>query len=207
MMAWGSNSSGQLGINSTISSSNHPVAVTAAGVLAGKTITAIAGGSDHSLALCADGTLAAWGLNDNGQLGNNSTATSLIPINITASGTLAGKRVIAIAAGFSHSLALCSDGSVVAWGEGSNGQLGNGATVSSNVPVAVDTSGILAGKTVTALAAGSVTSVALCADGAVAGWGGYLGYGWTNSSTVPIVAANAGVLAGRTVSSHWPSAT
>jgi len=105
------------------------------------------------------------------------------------------------------SLALCSDGSVVAWGEGSNGQLGNGATVSSNVPVAVDTSGILAGKTVTALAAGSVTSVALCADGAVAGWGGYLGYGWTNSSTVPIVTANAGVLAGRTVSSHWPSAT
>ena len=201
VVSFGENGDGELGNGSTsVFPSSVPVAVNTTGALAGKVVVAITAGYKHSLALCSDGTLVAWGDNYSGQLGNGSTTGSSVPVAVSVTGALSGKTVIGIAAGFDHNLALCADGSLVAWGEGSYGQLGNGGAVSSNVPVAVDATGMLAGRTVTALAAHSFTSLALCADGAVAGWGCYpLGNGGTSSSTVPIVAANAGVLAGRTV--------
>ena len=76
--ASGYNNEGELGNNSNVSSS-VPVAVDASGVLAGKTITLISAGFSHSLALCSDGTLAAWGYNDDGELGNNIVASSSVP--------------------------------------------------------------------------------------------------------------------------------
>jgi alpha-tubulin suppressor-like RCC1 family protein len=77
---------------------------TAPGVSAldGKTVVATAAGYYHSLALCSDGTVAAWGHNGCGQLGDNTTANRRIPVLVnTASGVwaLAGKTVVAIAAG------------------------------------------------------------------------------------------------------------
>ena len=68
---------------------------------------AIAGGGSHSLALCSEGTVAAWGYNDYGQPGNNSTANSSVPV--TSYGVLSGKTVIAIAEGNSHSLAIVAN--------------------------------------------------------------------------------------------------
>ena len=70
--------------------------------LDGKTVTAIAAGDGHSLALTTDGTITAWGWNDFGQA--------------TVPGTLDGKIVTAIAAGELHSLALTDDGTLTAWG-------------------------------------------------------------------------------------------
>ncbi len=169
--AWGDNSAGQLGNNST-TTSRVPVAMDQTGVLAGKTVVTVAAGFWHSLALCSDGTVAAWGWNDYGQLGNNSTTDSPVPVAVTNSGVLAGKTVVAVAAGDRHSLALCSDGTVAAWGSNSDGRLGNNSGADSLVPVAVDRSGVLAGKTVVAIAAGYLHSVALCSDGTVAAWGG-----------------------------------
>ena len=49
-----------------------------------------------------------------------------------------------MAAGAAHSLALCADGTLAAWGENSGGQLGIGSTTDSSLPVAVDTSGVAA---------------------------------------------------------------
>jgi alpha-tubulin suppressor-like RCC1 family protein len=201
--AWGYNSNGQLGNGGTLQS-NVPVAVSTAGVLAGKTITAVATGASHSLALCADGTLAAWGYNYSGQLGNGTTASSKLPVAVSTAGVLAGKTVIAVAAGSEFSLALCSDGTLAAWGNNSAGQLGNGGAVTGNLPVAVSTAGILAGKAVIAVAAGSSHSLALCADGTLAAWGtnssGQLGNGSTTSqANVPVAVFTAGVLAGKTV--------
>ena len=139
--SWGYNSSGQLGNNST-ATSTVPVAVTTTGTpMSGKTITAIAAGSYHSLALASDGTVYTWGYNNYGQLGNNSTTTSYVPVAITTTGVLAGKTIIAIAGGSSHSLALASDGTVYTWGYNNYGQLGNNSTTTSTVPVAVTTTG------------------------------------------------------------------
>src|SRR6267143_1555706 len=74
---------------------------------------AIAAGNYHSLALKSDGTVVAWGDNNDGE--------SMAPANLTG--------VIAIAAGFSHSLALRSDGTVVAWGANGSPQ----STVPANL--------------------------------------------------------------------------
>ena len=70
-------------------------------------------------------------------------------------GVLAGKTVVALAAGGSHSLMLSADGSVAACGTNGSGQLGNGTTTSSNVPVAVNVASLLSGKTLTAISAGN----------------------------------------------------
>ena len=196
--SWGYNAYGGLGNNST---ANSPVPVAVTGALAGKTVTAIAAGSYHSLALTSDGTVYSWGQNTYGQLGNNSTTQSNVPVAVTSTGALAGKTVTAIAAGYSHSLALTLDGEVYGWGNNANGQLGNGGTAQSNVPVAVTSTGALAGKTVTAIVAGYSHSLALTSDGTVYSWGqntyGQLGNNSTTQSNVPVTAT--GALAGRMV--------
>ena len=204
LAAWGANSAGQLGNNASASSSSVPVGVDTSGVLAGKTIIAIAAGNNHSMALCSDGTLAAWGYNSPGSLGNGSMASSKVPVLVDRSGVLAGKAIIAMAAGESHSLALCSDGTVAAWGENAWGQLGDNTLTDRNVPVAVNTTGVLAGKTVTAIGASGAQSLALCSDGTVVSWGanarGQLGNNSTTQSSVPVLVDRTGVLSGKTVS-------
>lgn len=201
--AWGANSYGQLGCNTQQASSRVPLPVDEQGILSGKVVTALSSGYLHSVALCADGTLASWGYNLHGQLGNGGTASSDVPVLVDRSGVLSGKTVVAVTSGPYHNLALCSDGSVVAWGSNLHGQLGNGNTNSSTVPVAVTKSGALAGKSVVALAAGHYQSFALCSDGTVAAWGyneeGELGDGTTTSSLIPVTAG--GDLTGRTVTS------
>src|SRR5690606_4248868 len=105
--AWGANSYGQLGDNSTTSRS-VAVAVSQSGVLEGKVVTSVAVGGEHSLALCSDGTLVAWGRNTYGQLGNSSNLNSKVPVAVLqTSGALAGEAVVAISAGYDFSLALC----------------------------------------------------------------------------------------------------
>jgi uncharacterized repeat protein (TIGR03803 family) len=205
LASWGYNVNGQLG-NNTTTDSSVPVAVTTAGTpLAGRSVVAISAGTNHSLVLCADGTLATWGYNDYGELGNKSITGSSIPVAVTTAGTpLAGKSVVSVAAGSNHNIALCSDGTLVTWGNNANGQLGNNTTTNNDVPVAVITTGtVLAGKTVIAVAAGYSHSLALCSDGTVAAWGdnsyGQLGNNSTTQSNVPVAVSNSGVLAGKTV--------
>jgi alpha-tubulin suppressor-like RCC1 family protein len=204
VMAWGSNSYGQLGDTST-TRRLLPTSIDGTDVLAGKTIVAVAGGYLHSLALCSDGTLAAWGYNVYGQLGNNSNAPSNVPVAVDRSGVLTGKTVIAISAGPFHNLALCADGTVAAWGYNNYGQLGTGDKVASRVPVLVNPPGALAGKQVVAVAAGAYSSFALCADGTLTAWGyneeGELGDGTTSNSTVPVAVDTTGVLAGKQIAS------
>ena len=203
-VAWGDNEDGQLGYGNRPGSS-APVAVLQSGVLAGKTVVAMAAGSEHSLALCSDGTLAAWGNNNYGQLGNASKTPSRVPVAVRQSGFLSGKTVIAVSAGASHNLGPCSDGTLAAWGYNGSGQLGNKSTVSSLVPVAVLQTGALAGKTVTKVSAGSFHSLVLCSDGTAVAWGdnywGQLGNNTRPNSSVPVEVLQSGVLFGKSIMS------
>src|SRR5450759_3831659 len=79
VLAWGSNSSGQLG-NGTTTQSSTPVAVR---LPSGSTVTAIAGGGSHSLALTSTGQVLAWGYNYNGELGNGTITNSSTPVAVS----------------------------------------------------------------------------------------------------------------------------
>lgn len=202
LVAWGFNSTGQLGDSST-TMRDTPVAVRSTGALAGKTVISVAAGISHSLALCSDGTLVAWGWNGYGQLGDNSTTQQNSPVAVTGNGALSGKSVISIAAGEGHSLAICSDGTLVAWGRNSNGQLGDNSTTQRNTPVAVTASGALAGKTIVKAAAGGYHNLALCSDGTLVAWGsngyGQLGDDSTTHRNTPLVITGNGALSEKSV--------
>jgi len=192
--AWGTNNPG-IG-SAAVTHSDVPVAVDTSGILAGKTVVAISVGYDHALALCSDGTVAAWGFRTGIGLPAN-TLGSAVPIAIDMTGVLAGKKVMAVAAGDGHSLVLTTEGKVYAWGSGSSGELGNGSASNSTVPVAVDTTGVLNGKTVVAIAARSNQSLALCSDGTVATWGDIL-LGTSAEQLRPFRMNTQGALVGRT---------
>jgi len=124
-----------------------PVAVDTSGVLAGKTITAIATGAGD-LVLCSDSTLAI-----------SDAKGSLVPVLVDTSGVLNGKTVTEITYNGSGFLVLCSDGTLAAWGNGSAGELGNGQSglkYSSPEPVLVDETGVLSGKQILAITEGAV---------------------------------------------------
>lgn len=196
---WGFNTNGQIGNNST-TEVHVPTAVDTSGVLAGKTVTDISAGQSDTCAV-ASGAAYCWGLNSSGQLGNNSITESHVPVAVDTSGVLAGKTVTAISASGTHTCAI-ADNEPYCWGNNANGRLGNNSTTDSLVPVAVDTSGVLAGKTVTAIAAAGSGTCAI-ANGADYCWGlssnGQNGNNSTASSLVPIAVDTSGVLAGKTV--------
>jgi alpha-tubulin suppressor-like RCC1 family protein len=127
------------------------------------TVTAVAAGAVHSLALTSAGTIYACGRNNFGQLGNGTTTNSPTPVAVTLPG---GATATAVAANEFHSLALTSGGRVYAWGHNAFGQLGNGTTTDSSTPVAVPVPG-----TVTQIAAGWAFNLALTSTGAVYAWG------------------------------------
>jgi hypothetical protein len=157
--AWGHNDRGQLG-NGTNVQSGKPARVKG---LTGKFV-AIAAGVSFALALRSDGTVWGWGDDYQGQLGNGSNDDTTSAVEVTG---LTG-RVVYIACGFNHSLAVMSDGSVWAWGDNGGGALGTKTQgVFQNTPVAVD--GLSSG--VTAVAGGTDQSLALKADGSVWSWG------------------------------------
>lgn len=196
--AWGSGVNGQLGNNSSVNSS-VPVQVKGAGgigVLTG--VVAIAGGGFHSLALKSDGTVWAWGYDEDGELGNNSIASSSsVPVQVVRSdgtGMLTG--VVAIAGGGYHSLALRSR-TVLAWGWGFFGQLGNNGTAAVSAPVQVVGAGGTGRLTsVAAIAGGTYHSLALKGDGTVWAWGrnfsGQLGNNDNIGASVPVQVVGAG---------------
>ena len=180
---WGNNQQGQLG-NGSNTSASTPAQVSG---LSG--VTAITAGGGHGLTLLNNGTVWGWGLNSSGELGNSTTTNSNIPVEVNGSeglinvGTIGA--VTAVAAGDSHSLAVLIDGSVWAWGDNSEGELGNGSTTSSSIP------GVVNGVSgVTAVAAGLTYSLALKSDGTVWAWGensaGQLGNGSTTNSSTPV---------------------
>ena len=143
---WGQNTYGQLG-NGTTSNSSTPVAVSASGVLAGKTIKQISSSGYHSCAIASDDKVYCWGFNNRGQLGDGTTTNSNVPVAVNTSGALAGKTISQLSANGYHTCVIDSDGKAYCWGLGLSGQLGQGTATDSSVPVAVNTSGVLAGKT------------------------------------------------------------
>ncbi|MDW5328856.1 hypothetical protein R6Y94_34275 [Plantactinospora sp. KLBMP9567] len=173
--AWGNNTYGQLGDGTTISRTT-PVPVS---LPAGTTATGLAAGGFHSLARTAAGPVLAWGYNSVGQLGDGSTTSRSTPVPVSLPG---GTTVTSLAAGLLHSLAVTSAGQALAWGSNSVGQLGDGTITNRSTPVSVS---LPAGTTVTAVAGGSVHSLAATSTGLVLGWGRN-NYGQLGNIDIPV---------------------
>jgi alpha-tubulin suppressor-like RCC1 family protein len=151
-------------------------------------VTAVSAGVGHGLALLANGTIRAWGLNSTGQLGDGTTTDHSTPGVVT--GLLS---VRSIAAGGLFSLARLSNGTVQAWGNNSFGQLGNGA-VGPDVFLPAPVTGLTG---VVAIAGGLNHALALLSNGTVQAWGdnsfGQLGIGTAGgNSPTPVTVVGPG---------------
>ncbi len=160
--SWGSNPGGQMGNGTSGSNVLVPVKITIEGGAAG-----ISAGGSHTLVVSKTGAVWAWGATYNGQIGNGSMNGSgtyqRTPYKVALG---AGNVAVAVAAGHTHSLALLSDGSLLAWGSNNNGQLGIGNTSQKSLPQAVP------GLTgITQITGGWDFTFARSSSGAVWAWG------------------------------------
>jgi alpha-tubulin suppressor-like RCC1 family protein len=175
--AWGNNTNGQLGDNS-ITSKRTPVSVLGTT----KTFCQISAGANHTLAIDKNGTAWAWGLNNTGQLGDNSITSKRTPVSVL--GTT--KTFCQISAGTSHTVAIDKNGQAWGWGFNSNGRLGDNSTTSRRTPVSV----LGATKTFCQIATINSHTVAIDKNGQVWGWGannyGQLGDNSTTSRLTPV---------------------
>lgn len=159
LYGWGSNLIGQLG-DSTTTDRNTPTQVSG-GIT---TWRQVAMGDQFTLALRADGTLWAWGNNQNGQLGNGTSTTTPNPLPKQI-GT--ATDWVTIAAGKSHALAINKTGLLYAWGRNFNGQLGDGTNIDRLVPTKIGTA-----TNWFKVAGGDTHSLATRTDGSLYAWGG-----------------------------------
>ena len=93
----------------------------------------------YTCALTTTGQAYCWGLNNQGQLGNNSTTNSRIPVAVQMP---AGVSFQSITAGSLHACALTTEGKAYCWGNNEYGQLGNNSTTNSSIPLAVSSVGV-----------------------------------------------------------------
>ncbi|MCL2164838.1 MAG: hypothetical protein FWH55_10725 [Oscillospiraceae bacterium] len=212
---WGHNGYGQLGDNSVIDRTT-PVAVNATagtGDMADKTITKISTSGFHTCAIDSFGQVYCWGYNYMGLLGNNSYTNQNTPVavNTTAgTGDMAGKTIVQVSTGSSHTCALDSVGYVYCWGANGNGQLGDNSSSQKYTPVAVNTTagtGDMNSKTITQITIGDGWfTCALDTAGQVYCWGqnnyGQLGDNSFTDSLTPVAvntSVGTGVMNGKAI--------
>jgi len=174
---WGDNICGQLGDGTELDKAT-PVDVLALS----SDVKAIDAGFAHTCAVTTSGGVKCWGYNGDGQLGDGTLGSNATPVDVyhLASG------VKAINASLAHTCAVTNTGGLKCWGENGLGQLGDGTTEDSPMPV--DVSGLSSG--VTAVVAGYQHTCALTTTGGVKCWGyndeGQLGNGTTIPEATPV---------------------
>jgi alpha-tubulin suppressor-like RCC1 family protein len=135
VFCWGLDNLGQLGRPATSSClGGEPCSMVPGAVpLLTSSVTQVSTDGAYVCALTAAGAVQCWGDNTNGQLGNGTTTSSTTPVQVV--GLTSG--VTSISTGGGTACAVTGSGGVVCWGQNVLGQLGNGTTASSTVPVGV----------------------------------------------------------------------
>lgn len=134
--------------------------------------------------------------------GSSTGACSIMQPSSTASIAYTGDNLwTQVSSSYQHTCAIDAYGAVYCWGLNDNGQLGNGNTTPSNTPVAVNMSGVLAGRRAKAIVTGYWHTCIIASDDLPYCWGaaGRLGDGAGASSTTPIAVKVDGNLSGKTV--------
>jgi len=187
---WGNGLQGQLGIGAfpvTMSEAllrigSIPTPTKVSGL---EDVVQIACGGDHSCALRADGTVACWGSNAHGELGDGSMTSRVAPVHVNGLDS-----VTELSLGERHSCARLVNGTVRCFGSNTFGQLGDGTTLDHALPVEVPA--LLA----TRIALGQAHTCAIELSGTVRCWGnngdGQLGDGTTKARSLPTKIADLG---------------
>ncbi len=177
LFAYGNNASGNLGNGNTTNASS-PIAVS----IVPSGWSSVQGGGDFSFAIAGNGTIYAWGNDNNGQLGNG-IVSGAVP-NPTQIGNSNNWK--SIFTGTRHAVGIKSDGTLFTWGNNSNGQLGNGTNATSSNPVQVNS----ANANWISASCGDKHTMAIKSDGTLWGWGfnqfGQLGTGNNVDSNIPV---------------------
>lgn len=179
---WGYNGYGQLGNNAS-SDLNSPVQTIAGGI----NWKDVAVGSYHTAGIKTDGSLWMWGGNVYGQLGINNTVHRSSPVE-TISG---GNNWKSVSAGFYHTAAIKTNGTLWTWGYNPYGELGTGNRTNTSSPVQIGT-----GTWWKFVSSGQYNTTAIKSDGTLWVWGlnsvGQLGTNNTNNYSSPVQTASGG---------------
>ncbi|CAI7885621.1 unnamed protein product [Closterium sp. NIES-53] len=129
--AWGRGEDGQLGLGSA----EEQLEPTEVSALAGKRVSALACGADHTTAYSEDSqTLWSWGWGDFGRLGHGHSSDVFLPHAVAS---LCGRPIKHIACGDCHCIAVDANGTAFSWGRNQNGQLGLGTLDDALVPTQI----------------------------------------------------------------------
>ena len=185
---WGFGAYGALGLGIDAMSSSSPVRVNHSGLSTVSTDT----GSWHTCAITENGSVACWGINFEGQIGSDSEIGSPDPVFIE--GYNSSHKAVSIRSGTYHSCAIDTNGDVRCWGQGTEGQLGDGSSSNSLIPVNVS---LPNGVKAIDVALGNEHTCALLTNGSVSCWGtgtwGQLGAGLSlSSSSTPVLTDQLG---------------
>ena len=191
LYTWGRNNYGQTGLGYTSklddnSSGLHPITPARVSIPGTNQLVALSFNQNFSVALDETGSVWSWGYNKNGELGRGDStdicgSSATEPDCILDIGQVDHLTdIVSVSAGYSHTLALRSDGTVWAFGSNNDGELGHGDTNSTTEPVQVLWDGNQP-VTITQISAGSNFSCALDEQGRLWAWGkdnyGQLGQG------------------------------
>ena len=176
LYVWGNNAAGQLGLGD-VAQRLTPTRLVLPEVVVAPVGPIISAGSNHTLAISADGHLFGWGL---GSLtGEGANASRNTPTLVDDNSLW-----VAIDAGPFHSLAINAAGELYAWGQNGSGQLGDGTNIGRGVPIRVGSA-----SNWVEVSAGRFHSLALTADGELYAWGhnvqGQLGNATSANANTP----------------------
>jgi alpha-tubulin suppressor-like RCC1 family protein len=181
---WGNNNYGRLGDNS-ITHRSSPVQT----ISGGTNWKQVGGGGTNTAAIKTDGTLWAWGLNQKGQLGDNSTTSRSSPVQTVSGGT--NWKQVSVG-GNQHTAAIKTDGTLWMWGNNYFGRLGDNSTTDRSSPVQT----VAGGTNWKQVSAGGYHTAAIKTDGTLWMWGknsdGHLGDSSITHRSSPVQTVSAG---------------
>ena len=184
---WGKGSRGMVG-NGQTSNVHTPTIIDL-----GSPVTQIGTLDDAVCWMLASGQVKCVGYNAQGALGDGSTTDRTTPVLVN--GISSDNPATRLTCGYNHCLVVLADGTMKAWGHGTQGQLGDGSASHRYSPVTVNL-GQSAGQPVLSIAAGTYHSLAVLADGTVKAWGynnhGEIGDGTTTNRRNGPVTINVG---------------
>lgn len=164
--ACGSGEYGVLGDGSTASSATPSPVV---GLPHAAKVTALTSSWGGSGALLGNGAYYDWGYNAAGQLGDGSTADSDVPVRVELPAAVRQVSQGGSGPANGQTVAVLANGSVWAWGDNANGQLGDGSRTGADVPVRVR---VPSGVTFASVDSGGYSSYAIDGSGRLWAWGG-----------------------------------